>query len=115
MTGIEPDALTGCGTTLDLPAGAVLCRTGERGTQVFVIVAGSVAVTTAEGRVATLGPGDLVGELAVLGDAPRNADVVASTDVTVVVFTPAEFAAVRERDPHFSARVADVAAARAAA
>ncbi|MEZ5141048.1 MAG: cyclic nucleotide-binding domain-containing protein [Acidimicrobiales bacterium] len=114
VPGIERDALVGCGTTLDLPAGTVLCHAGERGTQVFVILAGSVAVTNAAGRVADLGPGDVVGELAVLAARPRNADAVALTDVTVVVFTPAEFAAVRERDPRFATAVDDVAATRAA-
>ncbi|WP_426574679.1 cyclic nucleotide-binding domain-containing protein [Aquihabitans sp. McL0605] len=74
------------GTLLDLPAGTTLCTKGERGRQAFLIVEGEATVLTADGTI-TLGPGEVVGELAALDSKrPRNADVVTATAATVLVF-----------------------------
>ncbi len=60
----------------DLPAGYVLVRQGEDGTGLFLIVSGGVRVVHDGGTVARLGPGEVVGELAVLDRQPRAAQVV---------------------------------------
>jgi len=78
-------------------AGAVICREGEAGTDFFVIIKGTVAVTgddfgTAK-ALATLGPGQFFGELAVLAGQPRQATVTAG-EATEVVRIP--LAAVNE-------------------
>ena len=60
----------------------VLFREGEMGDEVFVVLAGEVSVIRRDGNVdrvvAVEGPGSVIGELAVLDPAPRNASVVAS-------------------------------------
>jgi CRP-like cAMP-binding protein len=58
---------------------------GEPGAEMFVIVAGNAEVIHrgSDGRrrrLATLGPGDVVGELAIFREAPRAADVAAGPD-----------------------------------
>jgi len=59
-----------------------LCREGEIGDEVFVLLDGEVSVLKrvddADQVVAVEGPGTVIGELAVLDPAPRNATVVAS-------------------------------------
>jgi CRP-like cAMP-binding protein len=114
VPGIDPRALVGCGTTVDLPRGYVLCRTGEVGRQVFILVDGKASVINRDGLVALIGPGDVTGELSVMYGRPRNADVVCTTDSTVRVFTPQEFRSLRRRDPDFAASLDDVLASRAA-
>ena len=62
--------------------GDVLFRHGEPGTTFAVLLTGRVKIVTHSdcGRsvlVGLRGPGELVGELAVLDDAPRGADVIA--------------------------------------
>ncbi len=57
--------------------GAVIVRHGEIGTGFFVIVEGRVKVVQGGKTVARLGPGDFFGELSVLDQMPRNAQVVA--------------------------------------
>ena len=68
-----------------VPAGQALFRQGERGGSLYLLAAGRVEVLAGEGsgpehRLATLGPGGILGEVAVLIDAPRTATAVALTD-----------------------------------
>jgi CRP/FNR family cyclic AMP-dependent transcriptional regulator len=65
--------------TMSLSAGEWVVRRGEPGTSLFVVKSGVVEVLSPseeESRpLAYLGRGDCLGELAVLTDSPRNADV----------------------------------------
>ncbi len=74
-------------------AGEALMRTGEVGMEGYVILSGQVEVVRdgPEGRqrLGLLGPGDVVGEMAVLSSEARSADVIAITDVDVEVMTAA--------------------------
>src|SRR4051794_13179036 len=74
--------LRGLGTPRTFAAGQALMHAGQVPQEVFVLTAGRVKVsaTTPAGHsvlLAIRGPGDLVGELAALDDAPRSASVVA--------------------------------------
>jgi CPA1 family monovalent cation:H+ antiporter len=65
-------------------AGAVIIRQGDRGTSLFLISRGVVAVVLRrddgrEARVASLQPGDFFGEMALLSAEPRSATVRAVT------------------------------------
>lgn len=65
-------------------AGDPLYREGETGQEMLVIVAGSVVVSVGEGSarqvIETYGPGEHVGELALLGGGVRSADVTAGAE-----------------------------------
>jgi CRP-like cAMP-binding protein len=74
------------GTLVSLPAGTVLCREGERGMQAFLLLEGTADVRLTD-HVVTVGPGEVIGELATLDwTRTRNATVVAATEVLVLVF-----------------------------
>jgi len=68
----------------ELPAGTVLTRQGAAGGLAFVIASGRAEVTRAGKLLATLGPGDVVGELSLIDGEPRSATVVAVTDLEVL-------------------------------
>lgn len=85
------NTFTSLGDRFTVPAGRVLARAGEYGREAFVIVDGRVEVRRDGGLVATLGPGDVAGELAVTGAIRRNADLVTATEVELVVFDSAAF------------------------
>jgi CRP-like cAMP-binding protein len=76
-------------TELDVPAGKVLARQGDVGLEMFILLHGTASVTRDGQRVATLTGGDVVGELAVISGHPRNATVVAETDLRILDLTHA--------------------------
>lgn len=61
----------------EVPAGAVLFREGESGDEMYVIQAGHLRITkrvaNGERVLATLGPGEFLGEMAILNAKPRTA------------------------------------------
>ena len=100
---------------LDVPAGKELIREGDRGREFFVILSGEVVVRRKSRKVATLGPGTFVGEMALLSKAPRSAIVTTVTPVDVLVITDRDFVAVLERTPEIWLKVARALAERVAA
>lgn len=71
-----------------LPAGWRLTKQGQAGTEAFILLAGTAIVEIDGVQVAQLGPGDTIGEMALLDGAPRSATVTARTDVSVLFVTP---------------------------
>ena len=66
------------------PAGMVFAKEGERGDEMVVVLEGEVEVRRGDVVLARLGPGDYVGEMALLEEEPvRRATVVARTPVVV--------------------------------
>jgi len=71
---LDDDALTDLAawtTRVEAPAGTVLVEVGQPGAGLFVIEDGEVMVELA-GRTVRRGPGDVVGEIALLTDRPRT-------------------------------------------
>jgi len=74
------------GTPLDLPEGTTLVTKGERGAEAFVLVEGE-AIVELDDREVVVGPGAVIGELAVLDVfARRNATVRTTTASLVLVY-----------------------------
>lgn len=69
--------------------GAVLLRQGEAGDDAYVVKSGTLQVYIAQNGIevpiATLGPGDIVGEMALLYNAVRCASVRATSDCELVI------------------------------
>ena len=67
---------------LRCPAGRDVVTAGKRGAAFFIIADGKAAVMRDGKEVATLGPGDYFGEIALLTGGDRNATVTALTDLS---------------------------------
>ncbi len=88
-----------------MPAGKALVTEGETGHEFFVILSGTAKVTRRGRKIASLAPGDAFGELALLEKAPRNATVVAETDMELVVLGQREFAGIVDEVPGFARKM----------
>lgn len=76
---------------IDVPAGKVLTREGLSGREFFVILEGTVSVDRSGQTVATLGPGDFLGEIALIDGGPRTATATAVTACRLLVLAHREF------------------------
>lgn len=76
-----------------------LIKQGATGYEFIVILAGEVDVAIDGHVVAHLGPGDHVGEMALLDGSPRNASVIARTPVRAMLVGSREFRALVDQVP----------------
>jgi HEAT repeat protein len=83
----------------DFSEGELLAVRGEPGDTLYVIIDGQVQVVGADEReLAVRGPGDFIGEMAVISSKPRAASLLATSDVRVLeLHKPAFEAILRER------------------
>src|ERR1700759_4385244 len=95
-----------------VPAGKVLVSEGETGQQFFVIMSGTTKLSRRGRKIATLGPGDSFGELALLDKHPRNATAVAETPMELVVIGQREFAGLIDDVPGFARKLLAAMAGR---
>lgn len=72
---------------VSVPAGKELVREGDYSYDVLAIEEGTASVSRAGREIATLGPGDVIGEMGVLEREQRNATVVATTPMMLMTLT----------------------------
>ena len=102
-------------TRLKIKAGRVLVREGGIGNEFMIMVSGLAEVTQGGESIATIGRGDLVGEMAILqpvGSGRRNATVTAITDCEIYAGSAAEFRRIMEAAPSVAAKVLATIASR---
>jgi CRP-like cAMP-binding protein len=90
---------------VDFKEGETLMTEGSRGAEFFVIVDGAAEVIKGGNRLAELGAGDWVGEIALLCDVPRTATVVAGTPLETLVLTRQGFSALIHDVPSIGTKV----------
>ena len=101
----ELRALASSADELDLREGTVLTREGRPGREFFVLISGTADVTKDGKRIAQLGAGQWLGEIALLTNAPRTATVTASSAVDVLVITDRRFRTVVETMPSIALKI----------
>ena len=73
---------------MDLPAGSLLFEEGDKGDHAYVINEGEIDIVKItddrEMLIARRGPGEVIGEMALLDVAPRMASARASTDASLL-------------------------------
>jgi CRP-like cAMP-binding protein len=92
---------------IDVEAGKRLVSEGRFGYEFFIIENGTAEVVRGENHIADLGPGDFFGEMALLGDTVRNADVVTSSDMTAMVMTDSAFRSLARKMPDVAEEIRD--------
>ena len=97
---------------MDLSSGRVLMRQGETGSEMMVLVDGTVSVQRDGALLAERGPGEVLGEMALLADAPRSATVTLTSDARLLVVARREFNALMDEMPSVRAQIMECLARR---
>ncbi|MFM8648580.1 MAG: Crp/Fnr family transcriptional regulator [Actinomycetota bacterium] len=100
------------GDEVTMAAGSLFVDQGQTGREAFVILKGSATVRRNGKKVATLGPGSVVGELSLLDHGPRTASVVADTDCVMLVISQRQFLGVLDSIPALSHKMLATLAGR---
>ena len=91
MRGKDLEAVERLADTVDMQAGRTLMKQGDHGNEMYVIASGSVRVERNGKEIATLGPGQAVGEMSLLSEGPRLATVTTLEPTTAFVIGHREF------------------------
>lgn len=106
----ELHALEADGHVRNFRAGEVIFSAGDAGDGFYVVESGlvriSVVVSGNETRVlATIGPGDFFGEMAVVDDAPRSATAIAEQDTKAFFLSRETLLRLLEERPHLALNI----------
>lgn len=99
---------------IDLPDGKVLIKEGDSGREFFVLIEGSAEVERGGKQVASIGPGDFFGEIALVSKTPRNATITTTSPVRALVITDRAFRHLLDHSPQIAVGVLTALAERLA-
>jgi CRP-like cAMP-binding protein len=93
----------------EFPKGHVLFKEGDSGKEMFVLQSGKVAISKRvrdiEKVLATLGPGEFFGEMAIISNKPRNASATVAEDAKLLVIDPKTFEGMIRGNSEISVRM----------
>jgi CRP-like cAMP-binding protein len=87
------------------PAGKTICNEGECGKDIFVLAEGRASVMAKKtgnkkSKIGTVSQGEIFGEMSIIEDLPRNADLVTDVDSKLVVIDRFELESLMNRNCH---------------
>jgi CRP/FNR family cyclic AMP-dependent transcriptional regulator len=98
--------------------GTALFKQGDTGTGLYILTAGKVRIVQAtdpdkpEEVIGTAGPGDVLGEMALLDDLPRSASVIAEEETTAMLLPIWDFRMVIHNQPEIAIKLLAVMSRR---
>ncbi|MDO9380412.1 MAG: cyclic nucleotide-binding domain-containing protein [Nocardioidaceae bacterium] len=115
VTDLDRDAIddiAAVGVIVTIPARWSVIHEQTPADRAYVLLEGEAEVRKSKVAVATLGPGDVFGEIALVDGRLRSASVVAVTPLTAVHLTDEAFAELLVRDPSLGEKLREVARSR---
>ena len=97
---------------VDFPAGSVIAAEGAEGSHMYVVMTGEVTISINDRAMATVMPGEIVGEMALINSNIRSATITAKTDCRLALIDQASFNSLLRYVPDFSLHVMNVLADR---
>ncbi len=98
--------------TIEVHPGEILFEKGDYAYAMYVVKSGQLEIVDGGAVFETVGPGQIVGEMAMIDDVPRGAAVRAKTECQLIAIDRDRFITMVERTPTFSIRVMRVLANR---
>jgi signal transduction histidine kinase len=105
--GRQLRALVPSGSARSFRPGEIIFSAGDPGDGFYLLESGSVRISAVVGHnepraLATIGPGEFFGEMAVLDDAPRSATATADSDTTALFIDRDQLVGLLEREPQLA-------------
>lgn len=97
---------------MDFSAGSIIASEGAEGNQMYVVMTGEVTISINNRTMATVLPGEIVGEMALINSNIRSATIIAKTDCRLAFIDQASFNSLLRYVPDFSQHVMQVLADR---
>lgn len=101
----ELDAVASAASERDFAAGETVISEGDFGHCLFLVEAGTADVSIDGRSVGRVGPGDVIGEVAVLASGRRTASVVAASPMRAISFFKREVWALERTAPEAARRL----------
>jgi len=108
----ELERISALADIIDLPADRRIMSQGERGAEMFVLVDGNARVERDGASLGDRGPGEVLGEIALLDGGPRTATVTLSEPSRLLVLARREFHALMDEFPEVRLHVLEIVASR---
>jgi CRP-like cAMP-binding protein len=83
----EAKRLAAFATETSAAEGQILMKQGDYAVELIAIEEGTADIIQDGKKIASLGPGDLIGEMALFNREPRNADVIATSPMRLLKLT----------------------------
>lgn len=93
-------------------AGQTIFQEGNPGDRMYIVSEGQVDIVAGSQFLETVGPGGILGELALIDDRPRSATAIARTDCLLAPVNRQHFLVLIQRTPAFALQVMRVMADR---
>jgi CRP-like cAMP-binding protein len=90
---------------VEVQPGKLVCRKGESANELYVIEQGTAKVVRDDQYLDELGPGEFFGEMGLFGDAPRNANVIATTPLTLMILDGQALRQLEREHPELASRI----------
>jgi CRP/FNR family transcriptional regulator, cyclic AMP receptor protein len=87
LSETEANRLATFATETSAAEGQILMKEGDYSVELIAIEEGTADVLQGGKKIASVGAGDLVGEMGLLEHTPRNADVIATSPMRLITLT----------------------------
>lgn len=85
--------------------GQLLCKTGDKSTAMFILLAGELIVKDEDLELARVKPVEIVGEMGLISGEPRCATLEVATGATVIAIGKIQFEALLRKDVDMAAKI----------
>ena len=109
----ELETLCRLTTRIDVKKGSILMHQGAFGNEVLLLVHGQLIIEKDGKLIASIAPGAVVGERAVILNEPRDATVRAAFDATILAMSRSEFNTLLAECPSIARNILEEALTRA--
>jgi len=97
---------------IDVAPGTVLFREGDAGDAMYGVIAGEIDIVKYGSVIETIGPGGIIGEMAVVDGSPRSADAIVRDEARLSRIDRQHFEHLVANHPTFALQVMAIMADR---